>query len=475
MILLKKGLKKEKLSNVLASALLLLAVILFLTIKINFLTPRFSDSNFYFYLAHHLGKTGQLYKDFFFTNLPLFPYFLHLLHRLGLAWHGLQLLPAIQAGLTTIILFLIIKERVKNNLIALLLSVFYLSSFTVLATSDYETGIHLATLFLALSFYWGIKNHPKLAGLAAGLAVTSKIYLLPILICFFIWLWANKQNKAKLFLLTWILTTLAIVLPFLIRYPQEMVSQIFVYNLKKPAGTSKLNIIQFFLRKELGLIIAWATCLITTRKRVLKSPWLLCSAFFFIAFLIQKDVYYLYLLPVYLLMILFTSETLSLIKTKSPPIIFIAATLLGLNLIFSLKSYFRDQIKQREITNLDQITSWLNQEKNEESTIYGDYQIVPLLSLETDIPIFRNLAETNQNLFRAKALDKTQITKNILNQKNTFVVLKMSHYPELKIEYQGINQEIINWELLNKNCRLKKEFPLTTVPPENTLVIFYCP
>jgi len=276
MILLKKGLKKEKLSNILASALLLFAIILFLTIKISFLAPRFSDSNFYFYLAHHLGKTsqlytGQLYKDFFFTNLPFFPYFLHLLHRLGLTWHGLQLLPAIQASLTTIILFLTIKERVKNNLIALLLSVFYLFSFTVLATSDYETGIHLATLFLALSFYWGIKNHPRLAGLAAGLAVTSKIYVLPILICFFVWLWANKQNKAKLFLLTWILTTLAIVLPFLIRYPQKMVSQIFIYNLKKPAGISKLNITQFFLQKEFGLITTWVICLIAARRSPKKS------------------------------------------------------------------------------------------------------------------------------------------------------------------------------------------------------------
>src|SRR5689334_17247630 len=136
-------------------ALFLIPSSLFFFIKIIDIGVRFSDTNIYFYTAYEVLQGKLLYKDIFFTNLPLFMYISALYHFIsGGSIHFYYFTAVLESIITGFLIFLIVSRQTKDKLIATLSSAIYLFSYIVLATSDHQSGVFLASLFAVLSYFF---------------------------------------------------------------------------------------------------------------------------------------------------------------------------------------------------------------------------------------------------------------------------------------------------------------------------------
>ena len=253
-------------STILSYFSLTSSIILFITIKLLNFSPRFSDASFYFYLAYHLGKTGKLYQDFFFTNLPFLPYFLRFWQFLGVTWRQLQFFPVLEAIGATILIYYLLKKEKVDTFWRTAGAIIFLFSFTVLSTSDYETGVHLANFLTLFSVFLLAKNKSWQDGIVGGLAAATKIYTLPVFLGISLWYSFHHKKKTTIFWSSFLLTIFLLIIPFLISSPHQFFKQIIFYNFTKPTGIPKIKILTFFLKREWAIIIISLTLLFMIRK-----------------------------------------------------------------------------------------------------------------------------------------------------------------------------------------------------------------
>src|SRR4051794_16257865 len=92
----------------------ILSAVSLLTFKLANLDLRLSDSNFYFYTGYLLSQGKLLYKDIFFTNLPLYPNISTLYFWLtGKSIQAFYFTAVLEATVTGAIIYLILKQKNK--------------------------------------------------------------------------------------------------------------------------------------------------------------------------------------------------------------------------------------------------------------------------------------------------------------------------------------------------------------------------
>lgn len=440
----------------------------FLLMKLAFLGVRFSDTNVYFYTAIELLRGKILYKDIFFTNLPLFPYISSIYSLLiGKKLELYYLTAPVEVTITGIIIFILIIKQTNNRVYALISQCLYLFSFIILSTSDHQTGVFLASLFSILAYFFYGRNKKFLTGIFLACMILTKAYYLPIAIAFFLYCFIKERARFLTLFMGFIITCFVIVSPLILIAGKNMAQDIIFYSLFRSQGIEKIRILAFFITHDLIFIILFGYIILRVKKQLLLFT---IISFSILLLVIYKDVYYLYLNVMIPFIVLAFSGLMKEFHEKgnkyTPLLYSFVIFLLAMNLIMYLKQYATLQ----KIDNISEIVAVITKEKPR--YIYGAMEVVPALSYLSGVPLLDNIIDTNDNLFYKGVLNTKRLTGEALAKK-TIIVAKGMSYPAENI-YQPITGSSIDAEEITNKCKKIYTQPIVTEGLINTISLFRC-
>lgn len=463
---------------------LALVIILFILIKLPSIGPKISDENYLWYSAKLLSEGVIPYKDFLFASPPLQIIIQSFLIKLiGFHLEVFKFLPILYSAITSFFVYLYLKDR--GWVTAFLATALYLFSFLVLTTTDHDTGVHLLTMLVFLSFYFSslliagpATGFPPpsvtrsltafLAGALGGLAVLTRLYALPavLAILVFLFLTKNRQyiNFAAGFILTFVLPMIILGI-FLPHFWQDIIG----YHLLKSEGIVKSHILAFFVRWDWFLLLGTAVYFWVEKKRIsLIAVILVFQALFYLIF---ADIYYLYLVVIAPFLAIFAAGgAVQLFKTKRWDInlLFVGVIVLS---SYNAFNYLKDHSQTSRITQLNEITDFVKNNSNPEDRIYGSYAVTPLVALTADRTILNNFVDTNAKTFRTGTADVKNRINEISGKVKFFITLTV---------VDPRNREILridpesHEDFIRNECRPAKSFELPKDYDYNMIIIWDC-
>jgi len=444
-----------------------LSILAFVVFKLAFLTLYFGDGNAYFYMAK-VVLAGQIpYHNFFLADPPflvLFLAFLRIFFGNNLLIY--QSLPVFFEAGSAFLLFLIL-EKERNNL-AFLAPLIYLFSFSIIALSDSLTGTQLVIFLSLLGILLWKKELPFLSGISWALSCLIKLYAVPPLLGFFIFvlLEKNKNNYVK-FILGVILTAFLIMTPFLIVDFNKVFSYIITHQLHRPAGLDKVYVYSYFLYREWFLLILAICGIIISRKKEFLYPFV--SSFIF--FLLFQDIYYTYFGAFFAYIVIFDVLFLDWIWHKKKELFFCVLAVYFLFLLISLGFYQQTFLNVGRFRNASEIADYVKK-LPDKYEIYGEYEVAPIIALLSQRKLFDNYIDTNPQAFGSGALN---INKASLDAAKSGVILvsRITDLPDLGIKDFGYKQ-YFSKEVFENNCKRIKEFESTSNDQDNYIVLYKC-
>lgn len=447
----------------------LIPVIAFLLIKLTALGVRFSDTNIYFYTAYQVLQGKLLYKDIFFTNFPLFIYISSIYHLLsGGNIYFYYFTAALESIGTAFLIYLLTLKESKKVLIATVCSAAYLFSYLVLATSDHQTGVFLASFFATLSYYFYSKKHYFFTGALVACAILTKAYFLPVFIAYLFVLPLRPislKTPVLRFFLGLGVTTVLILSPTLFGSFPSFYKDIVTYSLIRPQGVSKMLIFNALLTREFFLLSLSALSLFFIKKHRFVAVLSLCMITLFIFY---KDFYFYYFNIIAPFLCIFFASLYLEVEKRFKPQLFIIPTIILVLISINIFQYFITA-RFQTITNFKEVVEQVN--KLNPPVIYGTNDIAPLLAYQTDTPLLNNIVDTNPTIFRKGFLSSKTLTKDALSQK-ALLVGHGINYPQYGVR-QDLFDEIFDPTLL-KSCSLVADIPITTEGYVNRLQFVSC-
>jgi len=448
---------------------LFLLVLIFFIFKLSNFGIRLSDTNIYFYTGYKLLQGNVLYRDIFFTNLPLFPYISSLYYLLvGGNLKLFFLIPTIEVSAVALLIYLIAYKKYSDVPLALTSSIIYLFSFIILSTSDHQTGVFIGSLFSIISYYCYLNKRYFLTGIFVALAILTKAYYLPILLAYIVlFIWEKKLKKSVNFFLGGLLIAALILLPtFIFAFP-NFIKDLFIYSLNRTQGVDKSGIAWFFATHDFHIFVLLLFSLITIRRNRFFG---LLFVFGIAFFLVYKDTYYLYLNFLTPFLCLTYPEFYKTIQKNFSPQRFIVPTILFFFVIYSFAIYATGFRNLQKLNNIGEIASVIKKENP--SSLYGVDDITPALSYLTGVPLLNGIIDTNANIFRKGILNSKKLTTDAISQKSLLVTHGAS-YPEAGVN-EEIVDEIFDKSQVKKSCKLVGSFPVQTEGVANRLNLLRC-
>lgn len=441
---------------------------------------RLSDTNVYWYSAYELLQGKILYKDIFFTNLPLFPYVASIyffLSRGELTYFFFT--SAIEVCVTTSIIYFIVFEQTKRVFISVATASLYCFSFIVLATTDHQTGVFLASLFAVISYYWYTKKRFIFVGIFTALALLTKGYFIPLFVTYLIMLGLTTSPKLHnkfpfvslipfvSFITSFLITLFLILLPSLLFAPKEMYQDLFAYSLTRPEGVPKLPVFWFFIIHDIALFFMFAYSLISYKTNKFFSLFCIFSILFLFFY---RDIYYLYLNLLVPFLCLLLPNFLQAVEKRFSVRPVVPFGIICLFLFFGLLTYQSSFSDVQKVPDPQSIVKAIKQVAPQ--VLYGAPDIAPAFAYLTNTKLLNNIIDTNENMMRTGVLDREKLQKDAIKQ-HALVLTHGAQYPEF-----GINERIIDGmydkEVITKNCKFIKGFPVRQEGGGNRVNLFKC-
>ena len=450
---------------------LLLAIaptVLFWIYKTIHLTYRYGDSAAYFYVGHLITRGILPYRDFFQADPPLYVFLLALLERFS--EQNILLLCALSyliEGVTAFLLYLVARKL--NYSYALVAPLIYLSSFTVIATSDYMTGAQLCVLFVVIAYYAYISQRLILSSLFWACAILTKFYIAPIAIGFALALVIDKRFRSLLIVgaVSLIIALLALS-PFYYLVSDRLVDQLFLFHLRKESFGMKFMVMNYFWQREwFLLIISFLLIPFSQRKFVIPT----CLYLLFLICL--KDIYYAYticIMPFLVLSIISALNTIFRASAYRSIIVNIVVFSLITFNAFGFPFYHNTIRLNGRFPNAEDVASFIKTQ--EDLPIYGAHEVAPLIALLSGKEIFNNYFDTTQQSFATKALDMEKINKEGV-ELGIYMLARVVHYPEKDIYNFGV-QHFMSPDIFNTNCAAVKYFPSLAREDDNAIGVYRC-
>jgi len=448
---------------------IILVLLSFLIIKITNLGVRLSDTNIYFDIAYQITQGKIIYRDFFFSNFPLFAYISSLYYFL--VGKNLELFfttTVLEVITISSLIYYITYKKTKGYIVSFLSVILYIFSFIVLSTSDHQTGVFTASLFAVLGYLFLYKKNYFLSGLFVAMSLFTKAYFIPVTASFFVYILLKRNFKNFLiFTITFIIIGLFIVLPSLLLSPKEFIHDIFLFSLSRPAGTLKSDVLGFFIGKDFLFFVILIFNLINFKKNLFFS---LISLFSIILFFYFQDVYYLYLnfaIPFLCLSLYeiydFWTKDLKLEKI-------IIASVVIVFIVFNLFNYLSGYKDLEKISNFETMTKSIIQQKPK--YLYGVNDITPAFFSITNLLPIDNVRDAHEYFFSKNALNKEALTNKAIHSK-TIIISHGAYYPDQNID-QKIVDGIFDNNLVLKSCKLLASFPVQAEGVINRINLFKC-
>lgn len=447
---------------------LIFLILFFLIIKVINNGVRLSDTNIYFNIAYQISHGKLLYKDIFFSNFPVFSYISSFYYTItGKNIELFYLTSVIEVSIITTLIYLIVYKKTRDYIVSITSSLLYIFSFMALSTSDHQTGVFTASLFAILSYFFLQEKKTVLSGVFIALSIFTKAYFLPIFMSFFAYLLIKKSGNLLKFGISFAATGLIVLSPFLIQAPQQLISDIFGFSLTRPTGLSKINIMWFFITKDLLLFILLIFNLLNIRKNILFG---LISIFSIIFFFAYKDIYYLYLNFLIPFLCLSFYEISYFLKSKFNLQRLVIPTIISFSILLNLIIYISSYRSLGKLEDFNKITTTIVSEKPK--FLYGVNDITPALISIANIPALENIHDAHEYFFTRKIYDKELLTNKAIKNK-TIVITHGADYPQYNIK-QDILDNIFVKETIYKNCKIILSVPVISEGDANRINLFKC-
>ncbi len=458
----------------------------FLLLKITGLTFRFSDGNIYLYMAKAIGEGFWPYRDFVLVDPPFLVFLLTALRAL-IRDHFLayQVIPAVLEAGSSILLYVLL--RLRGNKLSFLAPLLYLFSFTVLATSDYLTGVQLAVFLMLMAIFLYEKNKSIWSGVLWALAALTKLYVAPAILGFLIYnIWRKEFAKLGRIITGGALTTVVFLGPFLFTAPTQVYKYLWVMHFNRPAGLDKWNVWGFFVSHEWFLLATAAAgiyfCFKKTKLHrdapIGKSAtgeyllWLFIPLLAF--FLVYKDVYYLYLDSLLPYLLIFSFIFLNWLYEKdirARMALAVVAVMGFSSLTGFIFNYYQVTRADGQFPNALEVAAYVKT-LPPEFDLYGGQEMVSLVALLSGRKLFNNYIDTNAQIFATNTLDLEQVS-NEAADKGVYLIGRLADHPELGIQNYG-SEGYFAKDVFEKYCKEIKDFPNGNQELLNKIVIFKC-
>lgn len=445
------------------------SIIIFILIKCLMLTTRFGDGNAYIYMAK-VFLEGQLpYRDFIHVDPPGLLYYLGGLRVLaGNNIWVYQLSVYFLDALTALFLFKI-SSHYKLSL-AFLAAPIYLATFTVISVSDFLTGLQPILFLMTLAIYLSLKQRHLLAGLCWGAALLIKLYVIPPLAGVLIWYLLNKHYSGVLKLvLSCICIFILGMLPFMITSFPQLIDSLVIHQFNRPSGTNKFEVFSYFLKHEWLLVILAVAGAWFNRRAIILFPLIFTITFY----LLFRDVYFMYLgnlIPWLVILALFSLSKVLTLKDSRTYTLILIGLVYGLVLLYSFSDYSQSTARVGRFTNSQEISDYLKTLPSK--PLYGSYEVVPILALQTNLPILNNYINSNEQNFSSGVMDKDFIS-NLAVDQSAYLIGRILDYPErgvVDVGYDGYFSE----KIFKQYCQRLKDFPSTSKEIDSKIIIYQC-
>lgn len=463
------GIKKEHIKTAFA----ILSIAVFILFKISDLDYRFGDGNGYVYMAQEILSGSIPYRDFVLADPPVFVFILALFKIVfGNNILLFQALPIIAESATAFLIYLLLKKY--SNSYSFLAPLFYLFSFSVLATTNFFTGVQFVVLFFVSAILFYERGKPIWSGIFWAFACLVKLYAIPAFIGFSAYLIFKKEPTCpdtesnriyqrlygvgvkKLFA-SFIGTFLIATAPFAITIPRNFFDYTFFHHLRRPSGIGKMETLSLYGSKEWLILILGFIGMFFAKRKIFIAPF----AFSLLFLLIFKDIYYLYLnilLPFLIISVFWLVEKISLSgvgKSKAALWIFFAVYFAFMSQ--SIFIYSKEYKNQGRFPNAKEISEYAKT-LPEGAELYGSHEIAPTIALLSGRKIFENIIDTNTQIFSAKTIDIKDVSERAAD-KGMYLIAKTDDYPEYGISDFGF-EGYFDGEIFKNNCSETKRFPV---------------
>jgi len=383
-----------------------LTCVLFLLIKLCFVGYRFSDDGIWFYMGKLILNGEFPYKDFYVASPPLQVLLIALIEAfINTNFLLLKTIPWAATLITGTLIYALTQKRYGKKA-AWLVSVLYLFSFLVLTTSDHVTGVHLTTTLITTSFYFVKKERLGWAGFFTSLALLTRLYsLIPALGILAYLLLKKKRWVSYAVLSAGVFIISCVVLDFL--SSGEFFRQVFLFrmNLTSIPGIPKTRILLFFLTHDHFLLVLSMLSVLSCSREKKCLLEIIIILFLCVFYVFYADVYYLYL---GLIMPFLCLITASIIK-KVMRVKWFKHALTGAVIGFALLNsalYASEFADKARIHFIDELVSFVKNNSSPNETLYGSFEITPLIALLTNRRISHNIVDTNDKNFMTGFINK---------------------------------------------------------------------
>jgi hypothetical protein len=374
----------------------LLASFVFLILKLFEMKFKFSDGFTYMYMGKMVLEGFVPYRDFFFASPPLQIYILAFAELFsGGNFLILKIIPIIATIGSGFFIYDYMKKKFGSRY-GLVASVLFLFSFLTLLTTDYSTGISETMFFVLGMVYFAESGKPFIAGLFGSFALLIRLYApLPIagtLLYYFIY---RKKEILK-----FILGVLTLFLPVSVIF--ELIShgaylnQIFFFRLHLVSGIglSKWSVVSFFLVGDIMLVLgSFLYFIFDKEKKSLFLP-ILATSFSVLLYIFYSDIYYLYFGLIIAFFAIFTTKFIFEFEGSSSfrKVLILAVMIL---VIVNSSIYVADYASASNMPFTSSLVSFIKSNSLPNDTIYGNFQVAPLISLLSGRSLAGNIADTN--------------------------------------------------------------------------------
>ena len=424
------------------------------------------DENVYFYMAKSVSQ-GQLpYRDFFYAHPPLHIFVLAALIKI----FGVDFFILKSASLLFILAaaFFIFKTSAElfqsrineKNAVAIpvIAVALFLFSFTILFTATFSVGIELSVMLVMISFYLIFIRKYFIGGFFAGLAGLARFYAIVPLFAIFIFILVKKmqENKIKDFLIVIlgffaVFGTVFIVLTSL--YGHNFTDPVIKYHFLKPKlPGQRMLVYESMIRENWIIVVSSLLFLFAENKKNLQL--FLFTILVYLVFLLSLNVpaefYFALALPFLAIVGAYSIVNfIAQINIKKLRYFIISLVILIFLWNTAADVNFLEQYGFSEFKPLYEMAAKVSS-TSQDSYIFGDPSIAPLLALKSNRKIALNYIDSNEMTFTS-GLTNFYIFADKLDGVSLSYIIFRNNY--------GLHQIEQFRQYAQSRCKFEQEYP----------------
>ena len=412
------------------------------------------DENVYYYMGQLVAEGKLPYQDFFYAHPPLHIYLLSLIYVIfGFNIIIFKSVPLILNLATSFFIFKLAKEKF-GDYEALLSSLLFLFSYSIMFNSIFSFGIELASVLLVIGIYLSlIKKNYILSGIFFGLASIARLLsLVPIGIILVVVLFSNKKNFLKL-LSAFLFVFLLVNGVFFMLLGNIYIEDVYKYHLLK-SYDSRENLSEYLDIIKLNWILFFSALLFIflKYKKPIRLFAIISVAYLTLLFFLKNIFGFYFMIAFPFLAVMGGYSIINIIRMfnlKKKLVIALSFALI-LAFLWNLTAdiLFLYRIGFVGFERGNDIADFININSRTNTLIFGDDSVAPLLALLTGKKIANDFVDTNNQVFISGVRNLNDTLKDLKGRDVLFIIRDrqgISYFNEVK-------------SFLNNNCGFLSRF-----------------